>query len=473
MSKNNSPDTKLSKKNVSKTSRTEPAVTAPIREIIDGISLAITQNDTATIERLLAPLNPAETADVMDALPSEVRRQFVEHVPDDLHGEVLLHMGEGAAIELVEDMDAETLQSATESMDTADVVELLDEVLPKEVGEELLDSMDQQRRQRIELNLSFEEDTAGRLMHTDAITVRADVSVEVVQRYLRRYENIPEDTTVLMVVDRENRFQGGISILNLFLQHEDTLISDIVEDNWRTIDPNMPEREVARDFENHDWFSAPVVDKKGFFLGRIVVDDVIDTIRDEADRAMLAPVGLDEDEDLFAPVLPSAQRRAVWLAFNLITAFLASWVIGLFEATLDKVVALAVLMPIVASMGGIAGSQTLILTIRGLSMGQIAASNTIWLLRKELGIGVLNGLLWAFVVAVIAYLWFGSQPIALVIGAALVINMMVAALAGILVPLTLHRMKIDPALSGAVVLTTVTDVVGFMSFLGLATIFLT
>jgi magnesium transporter len=275
-----------------------------------------------------------------------------------------------------------------------------------------------------------------------------------------------------MVVDRDNKFQGAISILKLFLLPLDTLIADIMDGSWHTIDPNMSEREVARTFENHDWFSAPVVDKKGYFLGRIVVDDVVDTIRDEADRAMLAPVGLNEDEDLFAPMLPSAKRRSVWLAVNLVTAFLASWVIGLFEATIEQVVALAVLMPIVASMGGIAGSQTLTLTIRGLAMGQIADSNTSFLLKKEVGIGLLNGLLWAFVVAVISYLWFGSQSIALVIAAAIILNMFAAALAGILVPLTLNKMNIDPALSGAVVLTTVTDVIGFMAFLGLATIFL-
>ncbi len=447
-------------------------VTTPIRKIIDGISQAITENNTSEIEQLLKPLNPAETADIMDALPTEVRRQLIEHIPEGLDGEVLLHMGEGAAIELVESMDADALQTATESMDTADVVELLDEVLPKEAADELLDSMDQQRRKRIELNLRYDEDTAGRLMHTDAITVRADITVEVVQRYLRRHEKIPEDTTALIVVDRENYYQGSITVLNLFLQPAASLIADIMEDDWRTLDPNMPEQEVARSFENHDWFSAPVVDKNGYFLGRIVVDDVIDTIRDEADRAMLAPVGLDEDEDLFAPMLPSAQRRSVWLALNLATAFLASWVIGLFEATLEQVVALAVLMPIVASMGGIAGSQTLTLTIRGLAMGQIADSNTAWLLRKEIGIGMLNGMLWSVVVAIITYFWFASVKIALVIGAALTLNMLAAALAGILVPLTLDRMKIDPALSGAVVLTTVTDVVGFMSFLGLATLFL-
>lgn len=462
----------MSEKNISEDTKTEPTVATPINEIIDGISQAIEDNSSEDITEWLEPLNHAETADVMDALPPEERLQLVQHLPDGIDGEVLLHMGEGAAIELAENMDTEALQSATESMDTADVVELFDEVLPKEAAEELLDSMDAQRRERIELNLSFDEDTAGRLMHTDAVSVRADVTVEVVQRYLRRHEQVPEDTTVLMVVDRDNKFLGAISVLQLFLLPPDAQIANVMENDWHTIDPNMPEREVARKFENHDWFSAPVVDESGRFLGRIVVDDVIDLIRDEADRAMLSPVGLNEDEDLFAPMLPSAKRRTVWLALNLVTAFLASWVIGLFEATIDQVVALAVLMPIVASMGGIAGSQTLTLTIRGLALGQIADSNTSWLLKKEIGIGALNGLLWAIVVACIAYLWFDSQPIALVIGAAIVINMIAAALAGIIVPLVLNKMHIDPALSGAVVLTTVTDVIGFMSFLGLATIFL-
>ncbi len=462
----------MSHSDTSENSKSEQIASAPINEVIDGISQAITENDGAEITQWLEPLNHAETADIMDALPSEERLQLISHLPDGIDGEVLLHMGEGAATELVESMDADALQLATESMDTADVVELLDEVLPKEAAEELLDSMDQQRRERIELNLSFEENTAGRLMHTDAVSVRADVTVEVVQRYLRRHDEVPEDTNVLMVVDRENIFLGAISVLKLFLSPSDTLIADIMDVSWHTLDPNMPDREVARLFENHDWFSAPVVNEEGYFLGRIVVDDVIDSIRDEADRALLAPVGLNEDEDLFAPTLPSAKRRSVWLGINLITAFLASWVIGLFEATIDQVVALAVLMPIVASMGGIAGSQTLTLTIRGLAMGQIADSNTSFLLKKEMGIGIFNGFLWAFVVALIAYFWFDSQSIALVIAAAIILNMFAAALAGILVPLVLYRMNIDPALSGAVVLTTVTDVIGFMAFLGLATVFL-
>lgn len=425
----------------------------------------------ATIEKHLSNLNPAEIAHILDAQPAADRSRLFECVPEGLDGEVLLHMSEVAASDLVEEMDSEALQHATKDMDTADVAELLDEVLDDNTAEELLDSMGVQRRKRVELNLSYEEDTAGRLMHTDAITVRGDVTLETVQRYLQRHDEVPEDTNVLMVIDRNNKFLGAITILNLVLLDPEKLVSEAMEDDWKTLTPEMPEKDVIRVFEDFDLYSAPVVDESGFFLGRVVVDDVIDSMRDEADRAMLGSVGLDDDEDLFAPMLPSAGRRTIWLALNLVTAFLASWVIGLFEATIEKVVALAVLMPIVASMGGIAGSQTLTLTIRGLAMGHVVDSNTGPLLRKELGIGVINGLIWASVVSIAAYFWF-DERIALVIGAALILNMIAAALAGILVPITLHRMKIDPALSGAVILTTVTDVIGFMAFLGLATLFL-
>jgi magnesium transporter len=438
---------------------------------IQAISRAIENCDKKEIKHQLASLNAAETAHIFDALPAADRPRLFECIPEGLDGEVLLHMSEVAATELAEEMDIAALHHATKAMDTADVAELLDEVFDKETADDLLDNMDTRRRQRIEINLSYEEDTAGRLMHTDAITVRSDVTLDTVQRYLRRHNDVPTDTNVLMVVDRDNHFQGALYILSLILHTPDTLVADVMESNWRTLSPETAEKDVIRAFEDHDWYSAPVIDENGYFLGRIVVDDVIDSMRDEADRNMLGSVGLDDDEDLFAPIFPSVGRRTIWLTLNLITAFLASWVIGLFEATLDKVVALAVLMPIVASMGGIAGSQTLTLTIRGLAMGQIVGSNTRSLIKKELGIGILNGLLWASIVALAAYFWFDAK-IAMVIGAALVLNMMAAALAGIIVPLTLHRMKIDPALSGAVILTTVTDVVGFMAFLGLATLFI-
>ena len=445
--------------------------TPTTNQTIQLISQAIENCDRNSVKQQLDHLNAAEIANILDALPAAERPRLFECIPELLDGEVLLHMSEVAATELAEEMDTESLHLATKLMDTTDVAELIDEVIDEEAASDLLDNMDAQRRKEIKQNLSYEEGTAGRLMHTDAITVRSDITLETVQRYLQRHDTVPDDTNVLMVVDRENHFLGAISILDLVLHPPEKKVADVMEDDWKTLLPETPEKDVIQAFENHDWYSAPVVDKEGYFLGRIVVDDVIDSMRDEADRAILGSVGLDEDEDLFAPILPSVGRRTIWLALNLVTAFLASWVIGQYEPVLEKIVALAVLMPIVASMGGIAGSQTLTLTIRGLAMGQVVNSNTRPLLKKELGIGLLNGLLWSSIVSVAAYFWF-DEGIAMVIGAALILNMLAAALAGIIVPISLHRMNIDPALSGAVILTTVTDVVGFMSFLGLASLFL-
>lgn len=307
-----------------------------IDENLNIISQAIERGDRVTLKQQFEALNQAESAHIIDALPAADRPRLFKYLPDLLDGEVLLHMNEVAATDLAEEMDTEALHQATKSMDTADVAELLDEVLDKEAADDLLGGMDTQRRKRIELNLSYAEDTAGRLMHTDAITVRCDVTLETVQRYLQRHESIPDDTNVLMVVDRDNKFLGAISILSLVLHPSDKLVADIMETGWRTLLPETSEKEVIQAFENHDWYSAPVVDEDGYFLGRVVVDDVIDSMRDEADRTILGSVGLDEDEDLFAPILPSAGRRTIWLALNLITAFLASWVIGQFQPALEK-----------------------------------------------------------------------------------------------------------------------------------------
>ncbi len=275
-----------------------------------------------------------------------------------------------------------------------------------------------------------------------------------------------------MVVDRDGLFQGTLPMARLISHPPEMAVADLMDHEVDSIRVDMKSRDVATLFQTHDLVSAPVVDESGLLLGRIMIDDIVDVIREDSEQALMNMAGLDEEEDLFAPVLPSARRRAVWLGINLLTAFLAAWVIGRFEDALDQIVALAVLMPIVASMGGIAGSQTLTLAIRGLALGQISSTNSSWLLRKEVGIAILNGVLWALVVAVLALLWFKSVAIGAIIAAALVINMLAAGLAGIAVPLVLKRLGIDPALSGSVILTTVTDVVGFMAFLGLATLFL-
>lgn len=441
-----------------------------LKDVIDRVSAATDDGELAALEGLLLSLNPAEIAHVLEAIPNRMRAAVFELVPDKYDGEILLEMGEVAASELAESLDTQILQDATEEMDAADLAELLD-VLPEESQEDLLKGMDAQRRARLQITLAYEDETAGRLMQ-DAVNIRPDVSVETVLRYMRALDDLPSDTVNLMVVDRGGKFMGLINVINLMRSEPEQIIADIMETEVKTLHPNDLEQDVAMLFENHDLIVAPVIDDQNYFLGRVVVDDVVDIIREQGEHAFLGQAGLDDEEDLFGPTLPSAKRRAVWLALNLLTAFFASWVIGLFEGALDKIVALAILMPVVASMGGIAGTQTLTLTVRGLALSQIGRSNTRKLLYKELGIGFINGCLWAIVVGLVAWMWFSDSQLGLVIAVAMVLNMVMAAIVGILVPLFLQKINLDPALSGAVVVTTVTDVVGFVSFLGLATIFL-
>jgi len=339
------------------------------------------------------------------------------------------------------------------------------------VMRELLQIMDQQNRTRIEKVLAYPEDTAGGLMNTDTVTIRPDISVETVLRYLRRHQEIPETTDTLFVVSRKDAYIGVLPLTRLLTADPDMLVREIMQTDVEPIPADLPDEEVARRFEQLDLVSAPVVNEEGRLLGRITIDDVVDVIREDADHSLMSMAGLDDDEDTFAPILKTARRRAIWLGINLLTALAASAVIGLFEATIDKVVALAVLMPIVASMGGIAGSQTLTLVIRGQALGLIERSNLGWLFNRELIVGLLNGVVWALIVGVVALLWFRDLTVGIVIALALVINLLAGAIAGTLLPTMLKSMGIDPALAGGVLLTTITDVVGFFAFLGLATLF--
>ncbi|NWO05567.1 MAG: magnesium transporter, partial [Alteromonadaceae bacterium] len=343
--------------------------------------------------------------------------------------------------------------------------------LPDTVSHEALDTMDEQDPLQGEEGLSYPEDTAGGLMNTDTITVRPDISIDVVLRYLRRHRNLPPTTDSLIVVSRRDEFIGVLPITRILVSNPAATVREVMDTDIEAIPVTMSDSQVATMFERYDLISAPVVNEENRLLGRITIDDVVDVIREDADHSLMSMAGLDEDEDTFAPVWKTTRRRAVWLGINLITAFTASAVIGLFEATISKVVALAVLMPIVASMGGMAGSQTLTLVIRGMAVGQISATNVGWLLNREFVVGALNGLFWAAVVATAAAIWFQDMMLGAIIAAALVINLLAAAFVGTMLPLTLKKLDIDPALAGSVILTTVTDVVGFMAFLGLATIF--
>ena len=420
---------------------------------------------------MLNELSPAEIAHLLESLPHTERNIIWELVSPEKEGEVLIQLGEELRASLIRGMSLQELVSAAEGMDVDDLADFI-QSLPDRVTTQVLTSLDTQHRERLEAVLSYPEDSAGGLMNTDTITVRSEVTLDVVLRYLRRMEQLPNHTDSLYVTTRDNRFVGSLSLSTILTSDPDLTVSQVINRETETIKASMEDDEVAKIFETHDLISAPVVDENMKLLGRITVDDVVDVIRDEAEHSVLGMAGLTEEEDLFAPALPSARRRAVWLGVNLITAFLASWVVSNFEGTLEKVVTIAVLMNVVASMGGIAGTQTLTLVIRGMALGQVSKSNRRWLVGKEIIVGLLNGIGWAIVIAAIAIFWFDDLQIGYVIAAAIIINLFVAAFSGVAIPIIMNKLHIDPAIAGSVILTTITDIVGLFSFLGLATLFL-
>ncbi|WP_428624742.1 magnesium transporter [Sedimenticola sp.] len=446
---------------------TTPSQTQLLDQVIADLE---TGRQEALTQTLLAT-HPAEVASLLESLPPEQRSDLWEAVPVAQESEVLSFLHDEARTTIVDEMDQGELVAAAGSMAPEDLAEFIDE-LPEDLTHALLLALDTDHRKRLDSVLNYEEGSAGRLMSTDVISVRRDVSIAVVMRWLRRHESLPPHTDSLMVIDDEGGYLGKLDVADLLTSHSDTLVESVMQPEAATVKSDLSEHDVAALFERRDLISVAVLDAAGKLLGRITIDDIVDVIREESDRTLLRSAGLNEEEDMFAPVLPSARRRGLWLGINLITVFAAAWVIGRFEQALDQIVALAVLMPIVASMGGIAGSQTLTLTIRSLALNQIASANVRWLTTKELLVGAVNGLVWSLVVSLVTYFWFGEVGIALIIGAALVLNLLVAALSGIAIPILLNRWGIDPALSGAVILTTVTDVIGFLSFLGLATLFL-
>lgn len=422
------------------------------------------------VGRILHRMHPAKVAGLLEGLPPEERRAVWSMVDTERTGKVLTYLHDEIRIALALELDIEDLVASVQHLELDDLVDLI-QTLPHELGSNLLHTSGS-RREQLETMLSYPEDSAGGLMNADPIEVRAEVKVNTVLRYLRLLETLPPQTDMLMVVDRKGHYQGALRLSALVTADLGLHVADVMQTDIAGIPVGTEATEVARLFQDLDLLSAPVVDQHNRLIGRITVDDVVDLIREDSDRAMMHMAGLDDEADMFAPVLVSSRRRAVWLGINLVTAFLAAWVIGQFQATLAQLVALAVLMPIVASMGGIAGSQTLTLVIRGLALGQVQKGNIRILLNREVGISILNGALWAVVIALLAVWWFGDWGIGGVLGVAILINLLCAALAGLAIPLILDRMGIDPALAGSVILTTVTDVVGFFAFLGLATVLL-
>jgi len=411
-------------------------------------------------------LHPSEVARLLESLPRKKRAMLWEIVDSENEGDVLVEVSDEVRDGLIEGMQTEDLIAATEGMEVDDLADLLVD-LPEAVTQKVLQSLDKQDHDRVKQVLAYDEESAGGLMNVDIVTVRPDVTLEVVARYLRFVGEIPDGTDSIFVVNRNNSYIGSLFLSKLLTSDPEEMVANVMSTEVMPIRANTASTQVVWEFENRDLLSAPVVDDDFHVLGRITVDDVVDVIRDEAEHALMSAAGLDEEEDMFAPVFQSAGRRALWLGVNLCTAFLAAAVLDQFKTTLDTIVLLAVLMPVVPSMGGVAGIQSLTIITRAIALGQISKDNAIGIMRKELMVGLLNGFGWAVVVSVFTYLWFEEWKIGGIIGAAMIINLFVAALAGFSIPLILKRLNVDPALAGGVVLTTVTDVIGYATFLGL------
>ena len=431
---------------------------------------AIDSGTLNQVRHILNNLSPPDIAHQLEIAPPRLRNILWEIVDPEISGEVLQELSDDIQLEFLNQMDGAEVASITEGLDVDDIVDILQQ-LPDRVIPEVLKAMSVQDRLRVESVLTYSEDTAGGLMDTEVITVRPDITVDVVLRYLRRFEELPDITDNLFVVSRNDTFLGTLPLSKMLTSSPNTSVREVMNTEVEAIHVNLTDSDVAQLFQRQDLVSAPVVDDQHRLVGRITIDDVVDVIVEDADHSLLAMAGLSDTEDTFSSIGRTAPRRAMWLGLNLLTAILASSAISLFEATLEKVVALAILMPIVASMGGVAGSQTLTVVIRGMALGQIERDNLKWLLSKEFAVGALNGMLWAAVMGTIVSAWFDDWTLALVIAAAMAINLVAAAVAGTLLPVMLRSLKIDPALAGSVILTTVTDIVGFVSFLGLATVF--
>jgi magnesium transporter len=431
---------------------------------------ALESGSLAQVRRMLNHLPAPTISHLLESSPKKTREVLWALIDKDNIGDVLNYLNIDLQTDILEKLSPAEVVSITEGLDTDDTADILQN-LPEQVIQQVLGNMRAQDRKRLEAVLSYPEDTAGGLLNTDTITVRRNHTLDVVLRYLRRHDEIPEMTDSIWVVDRNDMLVGVLPLRKLLVSDPDLTVQDIMDTAAEAIPVTMNQQEIAHKFVRMDWVSAPVVDEHGKLLGRITIDDIVDVIREESEHSIKSMAGLGDEEDTFAPVVRTAKSRAVWLLINLVTCFMASSVISQFSATINHVVALAALMTVVASMGGVAGNQTQTLVIRSIALGQIGASNSMWLLNRELAVAALNGLLLAVVAGGTAVWWFSDWTLGVIFGSAIIINLLVAALSGAFLPLLLKAMHIDPALAGGVVLTTITDVVGFLSFLGLATLF--
>jgi len=441
--------------------------TTPIDNIVDLLD----DDNAQPLMEAFAQAHPADIADALEQLTPEKRVQAWSSIPQSQTGEVLAELGEGVFRDLASDIDQQDLINSIKLLDIDDIADLIPD-LPEEALSDVLHAVDSETRSQLGEVLSYPEDSAGGLMNVDATLVRDNCSMEVAQRFLRLKGALPRQTDVIYLVNRNNELTGILPIESLITSPVEDLVLNHALENPVIFNSLDNEQDVAKAFVDYDLVSAPVINEDKQLIGRITIDDVVDVIREQAEHDIMASAGLKNETDIFAPVTKTSANRAIWLGVNLITALIGSWVIGQFEGSIQQLVALAVLMPIVASMGGNAGTQTLTVVIRGMSTGTISSSNVRTVLSKESMVGVLNGLLWAVVIAIIAAFWYQNMQLGLVIACAMIANLVMGAIAGVCIPIVLEKINIDPALAGGVALTTVTDVVGYFSVLGLATLLL-
>lgn len=434
---------------------------------LQEVNIAIESGLLNSARKIIENMPACDIAMILESSPPTNRTILWELTDHDQQGDILDELNEDVKDSIIDLMTASSLVTATQGMETDELAYIL-RGIPNSLYKAVLDKMDTQDRMRVEQALSYPEDTAGSMMNTDTITVRSDVSVDVVLRYLRIKGELPEATDTLYVVNDVDQLIGNVPLSTLLTVATGLSIEEVMNKKTETLAVDLDENKISQLFERHDWLSAPVVDKNNHLLGRITIDDVVDIIRENADISIMGRAG----SDTFAPILPSTKRRTLWLAVNLISAFIAASVSNLFQATLEQMATLAVLMTIVPSMGGIAGNQALTLVIRGLALDHINDTNRLWLIGKEATIGILNGMLWALFVATAVSIWKHNITVGLIIAGAMFINLSVAGIAGVSIPLIMNKYKIDPALAGGMALTTVTDVVGLFSFLGMATLVL-
>jgi magnesium transporter len=429
-------------------------------------------NDGEALRPLLDALHPADIANLLEALPPDERMRVWLQVKADRDGEILLEVSDAVRESLIADMDDHEILAAVEPLDADELADLVDD-LPSGVLPELMASLGAQQRERVQSALSFEDDQIGALMDFEMVTIREDVTLEVVLRYLRRFEELPEQTDKLFVVNHDNLLTGVLPLNWLLLNQPDKQVGAVMAREVNTFHPDDDAYDAAQAFERYDLISAPVVDGSGHLIGRLTIDVMVDLIREEGESDMLGRAGLREEEDIFASVWSSVRNRWAWLAVNLCTAFVASRVISLFEGSIQKLVVLATMLPIIAGIGGNAGNQTITMIVRALALDQVSVGNAYRLWRKELVVALLNGVIWGGVIGVVAWLMYDNVMLGVLMTVAMTLNLLLAAFMGVAIPMLMTKLGRDPALGSSVMITAITDSGGFFIFLGLATLFLT